>query len=37
VSLATGIPELLSWVQAQAAQDQVVGATAELESRQLVR
>lgn len=37
VSLATGIPELLSWVRAQAAQDQVVGATAELESRQLVR
>jgi hypothetical protein len=32
-----GIPELLSWVRAQAAQDQVESATAELESRQLVR
>jgi len=37
VSLATGIPELLKWVGAQAAQDQVESATAELESRQLVR
>ena len=37
VSLERGIPELLSWVRAQAAQDQVASATAELESRQLVR
>ena len=37
VSLAQGIPELLKWVKAQAAQDQVESATAELESRQLVR
>lgn len=37
VSLAQGIPELLTWVRAQAAQDQVESATAELESRQLVR
>jgi dTDP-L-rhamnose 4-epimerase len=37
VSLEQGIPELLSWVRAQAAQDQVASATAELESRQLVR
>ena len=37
VSLEQGIPELLSWVRAQAAQDQVLSATAELESRQLVR
>lgn len=37
VSLEEGIPELLSWVRAQAAQDQVEGATAELESRNLVR
>lgn len=37
VSLANGIPELLAWVRAQAAQDQVASATAELESRQLVR
>jgi dTDP-L-rhamnose 4-epimerase len=37
VSLEQGIPELLSWVRAQAAQDQVDSATAELESRQLVR
>jgi dTDP-L-rhamnose 4-epimerase len=36
VSLENGIPELLSWVRAQAAQDQVEGATAELESRNLV-
>jgi dTDP-L-rhamnose 4-epimerase len=37
VSLDKGIPELLNWVRAQAAQDQVESATAELESRQLVR
>ncbi len=37
VSLERGIPELLSWVRAQAAKDQVASATAELESRQLVR
>ena len=37
VALERGIPELLSWVRAQAAQDQVASATAELESRQLVR
>jgi len=37
VSLEKGIPELLTWVRAQAAQDQVESATAELESRQLVR
>lgn len=37
VSLEQGIPELLAWVRAQAAQDQVESATAELESRQLVR
>jgi nucleoside-diphosphate-sugar epimerase len=37
VSLERGIPELLSWVGAQAATDQVASATAELESRQLVR
>jgi dTDP-L-rhamnose 4-epimerase len=37
VALEQGIPELLSWVKAQAAQDQVESATAELESRQLVR
>ena len=37
VSLEQGIPELLSWVREQAAKDQVASATAELESRQLVR
>jgi dTDP-L-rhamnose 4-epimerase len=37
VLLERGIPELLSWVRAQAAKDQVASATAELESRQLVR
>jgi dTDP-L-rhamnose 4-epimerase len=37
VTLERGIPELLSWVRAQAAEDQVEQATAELESRQLVR
>lgn len=37
VSLERGIPELLSWVREQAAKDKVEAATAELESRQLVR
>ena len=37
VSLERGIPELLSWVREQAAKDKVESATAELESRQLVR
>jgi dTDP-L-rhamnose 4-epimerase len=37
VTLGQGIPELLSWVRSQAAEDQVEQATAELESRQLVR
>jgi dTDP-L-rhamnose 4-epimerase len=37
VTLERGIPELLSWVREQAAKDQVESATAELESRQLVR
>ena len=37
VTLERGIPELLSWVREQAAKDQVASATAELESRQLVR
>jgi dTDP-L-rhamnose 4-epimerase len=37
VSLSAGIPELLGWVREQAAEDQVAKATAELESRQLVR
>lgn len=37
VSLEQGILELLSWVRAQGAEDQVESATAELESRQLVR
>ena len=37
MSLERGIPELLSWVSAQAAKDKVDSATAELESRQLVR
>jgi len=37
VKLERGIPELLTWVRDQAAKDQVVSATAELESRQLVR
>jgi dTDP-L-rhamnose 4-epimerase len=36
VTLKQGIPELLSWVRAQAAMDQVEQATAELEIRQLV-
>ena len=37
VMLKDGIPELLSWVREQTPDDQVVKATAELESRQLVR
>jgi dTDP-L-rhamnose 4-epimerase len=37
VSLEEGIPKLLSWVRAQAAEDQVEQATAELQSRRLVR
>ena len=37
VSLDRGIPELLTWVREQAAKDAVEAATAELESRQLVR
>lgn len=37
VTLTQGIPELLVWVREQAAKDQVEQATAELESRQLVR
>ncbi|HEV2861497.1 MAG TPA: SDR family NAD(P)-dependent oxidoreductase [Pyrinomonadaceae bacterium] len=37
VTLEDGIPELLSWVREQEAADQVTRATAELESRQLVR
>ena len=37
VTLERGIPELLSWVSAQTAKDEVDSATAELESRQLVR
>ena len=37
VALEDGIPELLSWVREQEAADQVTRATAELESRQLVR
>src|SRR6202008_2621055 len=37
VTLERGIPELLSWVREQAAKDKVESATAELESRQLVR
>jgi len=37
VTLEQGIPELLSWVKEQAAKDEVEHATAELESRQLVR
>jgi len=37
ISLERGIPELLRWVREQAAKDQVESATAELESRQLVR
>jgi dTDP-L-rhamnose 4-epimerase len=37
VQLAQGIPELLSWVREQSARDQIQQATAELETRQLVR
>lgn len=37
VMLEQGIPELLGWVGEQQASDRVAGATAELESRQLVR
>jgi dTDP-L-rhamnose 4-epimerase len=37
VSLEEGIPELLGWVREQKATDQVMRATAELESRRLVR
>ena len=37
VMLERGIPELLTWVKEQAARDEVETATAELESRQLVR
>ena len=37
VTIETGVPELLDWVRGQTANDQVAVATAELESRQLVR
>ena len=37
ISLEHGIPELLQWVSAQSAEDQVGQATAELKKRQLVR
>jgi dTDP-L-rhamnose 4-epimerase len=37
VRLEQGIPELLKWVSAQSAEDQISKATAELETRQLVR
>jgi dTDP-L-rhamnose 4-epimerase len=37
VTLEEGIPQLLNWVREQTATDTVVQATAELESRQLVR
>ena len=37
VRLEQGIPELLDWVREQTATDQVAQATAELETRQLVR
>ena len=37
VTLEQGIPELLSWVREQTPTDQVVKATAELETHQLVR
>lgn len=37
MSIEKGIPELLEWVKWQQATDQVATATAELESRQLVR
>lgn len=37
VTLESGIPELLAWVRGQRPTDQVAQATAELETRQLVR
>lgn len=37
VTLESGIPELLEWVREQSPADQVAQATAELETRQLVR
>ena len=37
VSLEKGIPELLNWVREQSPKDQVVKATSELETHQLVR
>jgi dTDP-L-rhamnose 4-epimerase len=37
VTLKCGIPELLQWVSAQSAEDRISKATAELETRQLVR
>jgi dTDP-L-rhamnose 4-epimerase len=37
VTIESGIPELLDWVRRQEATDQVAKATAELETRQLVR
>jgi dTDP-L-rhamnose 4-epimerase len=37
VTLEQGIPELLNWVREQEADDRVPQATAELETRQLVR
>ena len=37
VRLEQGIPELLNWVSEQSAEDQISKATAELETRQLVR
>jgi dTDP-L-rhamnose 4-epimerase len=37
VTLSQGIPELLQWVSAQSAEDQLSQATAELATRQLVR
>ena len=37
VTLEQGIPELLTWVRVQAPEDQISKATAELETRQLVR
>jgi dTDP-L-rhamnose 4-epimerase len=37
VSLEQGIPELLQWVREQTPEDRISKATAELETRQLVR
>jgi dTDP-L-rhamnose 4-epimerase len=37
VTLEKGIPELLKWVREQTSDDKVSKATAELETRQLVR